>query len=406
MRILIVSWEYPPIVEGGLGRHVRKLSEQLVDQGVEVHVLTRGGREHAREEVRAGVVVHRVAEPPFPKGDLEAFVDWVETMNAHMSDAGRALCGRVAFDVLHGHDWLVAKACQALAREAGLPYLTTVHATEFGRHQGWVGKHPQSYIHRIETRMAKRADGVITCSHYMRGHVADVFGLDETRIDVIPNGIDPDDLVAVDDLAALRQRFAEPEERLVLLIGRLVYEKGFQVALDALPGVIERLGDVRFLVAGSGTHEAELKQQATTLGLMEHGTFLGWIGDDVLHSLYRIADLCVVPSLYEPFGIVALEAMASGVPCIVADTGGLREIVPNFEVGLRFRGGSARHLATMMETLLRDDELRDRLVTEASEHVLRYDWADVARQTRAVYRRLDGGERGTAAVDVVSKRLR
>ena len=411
VRVLIVSWEYPPIVEGGLGRHVRKLAENLVQQGTEVHVLTRGAREHAREEVRAGVVVHRVAEPPFPKGDLEAFVGWVERMNGHMEEAGRVLCERFAFDVLHGHDWLVAKACHALAREGGrdrIPYLTTIHATEFGRHQGWVGKHPQSYIHRIETRMAKRADGVICCSHYMRGHVADVFGLDEARVEVIPNGIDPDDLVAVDDLAALRARFAAPDERLVLLIGRLVYEKGFQVALDAMSRIrATRLGeDVRFLVAGSGTHEAELKRQAEALGLTEHGTFLGWIGDDVLHSLYRIADLCVVPSLYEPFGIVALEAMASGVPCIVADTGGLREVVPNFDVGLRFRGGSARHLATMMETLLSDDDLRDRLVTEASEHVLSFDWADVARQTRAVYDRLDGRERGSAAVDVVGERLR
>ncbi|MEA2178770.1 MAG: glycogen synthase [Solirubrobacteraceae bacterium] len=406
MRVLIVSWEYPPIVEGGLGRHVRKLAENLVTQDVEVHVLTRGAREHALEEERAGVHVHRVAEPPFPKGDLESFVGWVDDMNAHMQAAGAKLCERFAFDVLHGHDWLVAKACLALSRKTRLPYLTTIHATEYGRHQGWVGKHPQSYIHRIETRMAKRAVSVITCSHYMRGHVADVFGIDEARVDVIPNGIDPHDLVAVDDLVALRAEFAAPDERLVLLIGRLVYEKGFQVALDALPGVIERLGDVRFLVAGSGTHEAELRKQASKLGLMEHGTFLGWIGDDVLHSLYRIADLCVVPSLYEPFGIVALEAMASGVPCIVADTGGLREVVPNFEVGLRFRGGSARHLATMMETVLTDADLRDRLVTEASEHVLRFDWADVAAQTRDVYARLDRGERRAAAVDVVSQRLR
>ncbi len=388
MRILIVSWEYPPIVEGGLGRHVRKLSENLAAQGVEVHVLTRGARQHALEEVRAGVYVHRVAEPQFPKDDLEAFVDWVDDMNAHMRDAGRKLCARFGFDLLHGHDWLVAKACQSLARTAGLPYLTTIHATEYGRHQGWVGKHPQSYIHRVETRMAKRADGVITCSHYMRGHVADVFGIDETRVDVIPNGIDPEDLVAVDDLAALRAEFAAPDERLVLLIGRLVYEKGFQVALDALPGVIRRLGDVRFLVAGSGTHEAELERQAHRLGLMGHGTFLGWIGDDVLHSLYRIADLCVVPSLYEPFGIVALEAMASGVPCIVADTGGLREVVPNHDVGLRFRSRDPRSLARMMERVLTDAELRDRLVTEASEHVLNFDWGDVATQTRAVYARL------------------
>jgi glycogen(starch) synthase len=388
MRVLIVSWEYPPIVEGGLGRHVRKLAEGLVREDVEVHVLTRGAREHAVEETRAGVIVHRVEEPPFPKDDLESFVQWVDAMNTHMRAAGADLVARFGFDLIHGHDWLVAKACEALARKSGLPYLTTIHATEFGRHQGWVGKHPQSYIHRIESRMAKRADGVITCSHYMRGHVADVFGVDEARVTVIPNGIDPDDLVAVDDLAALRARFAAPDERLVLLIGRLVYEKGFQVALDALPGVIENLGDVRFLVAGSGTHELELKRQARKLGLDKHGTFLGWIGDDVLHSLYRIADLCVVPSLYEPFGIVALEAMASGVPCIVADTGGLREVVPNFDVGLRFRGGSSSHLATMMNTLLTDADLRDRLITEASEHVLRFDWADVARQTLGVYQEL------------------
>src|SRR5205085_11940793 len=133
-------------------------------------------------------------------------------------------------------------------------------------------------------------------------------------------------------------QFAAPHEKLVLLVGRLVYEKGFQLALDALPAVIAEVGNVRFLVAGSGTHESALTQQAQRLGLDEHGRFVGWIGDDVLHSLYRIADLTVVPSIYEPFGLVALEAMASGCPCLVADTGGLREVVPSDEtVGLRFR---------------------------------------------------------------------
>ena len=99
---------------------------------------------------------------------------------------------------------------------------------------------------------------------------------------------------------------------------------------------------MRFLVAGSGTHEQELRAQAAELGLDEHGTFLGWIGDDVLHTLYRIADLTVVPSIYEPFGLVALEAMASGCPCLVADTGGLREVVPHEDVGLRFRSRDPR----------------------------------------------------------------
>ena len=236
--------------------------------------------------------------------------------------------------------------------------------------------------------MARRAERVITCSHYMRGHVADVYDIDEQRVTVIPNGIDPADLQPVGDLEELRGRYAAPDQRLVLLVGRLVYEKGFQLALDAMPRVIRKVGAVRFLVAGSGTHEAELRKQARRLGLMRHGTFMGWIGDDVLHSLYRIADLCVVPSIYEPFGLVALEAMASGCPCIVADTGGLREVVPRADIGLRFRSRDPRSLAVMVERVLCNDALRDRLVAEASAHVLRFDWTDVAERTAQVYAEL------------------
>jgi glycogen(starch) synthase len=386
----MVSWEYPPIVEGGLARHVRKLSEQLVRDGHDVHVLTRGGGRLASEEDRHGVTVHRVREPDFPKDDLDAFIAWVDHMNDDMLAAGAELGG--GFDLVHSHDWLVAAAARRLARRRRVPWLVTVHATEYGRHQGWVDKHPQSHIHAVETRMVRAADGVITCSAYMRGHVRDVFGAD--RVTVIPNGIDPTDLQPVADLPRLRARFAEPEDKLILLVGRLVYEKGFHLALDALPGLIRRVGRVRFLVAGSGTAEAELKEQAERLGLMEHGTFIGWTGDDVLHSLYRIADLCLVPSLYEPFGLVALEAMASGCPTIVADTGGLREVVPaGRRVGLRFRARSTRSLERMAQQLLTSDELRERLVAEASEHVLRFDWADVARQTAAVYEELCAGRR-------------
>jgi glycogen synthase len=280
----------------------------------------------------------------------------------------------------------VASAGDHLAKRFRAPLVVTIHATEYGRHQGWIDKHPQSYIHGVERWMANRAERVITCSAYMREHVSDIYGLEECRVAVIPNGIDPSELVPVDDLDSLRARFADRDERLVLLVGRLVYEKGFQLALEALPGLIERVGNVRFIVAGSGTAEAELRQQAHDLGLDEHGTFLGWIGDDVLHSLYRIADLTVVPSIYEPFGLVALEAMASGCPCLVADTGGLREVVPNEDVGLRFRSRDPDSLATMAERLLTDDALQDRLVAEASEHVLTFDWADVARQVAGVYR--------------------
>jgi glycogen synthase len=386
LRVLILSWEYPPLIEGGLARHVRKLSENLVRQDVEVHVLTRGQEESPAEEEMDGVVVHRVREPRRPR-ELGEFVTWIEHMNADMLAAGVELGDRFSFDIVHGHDWLVAVAGDHLAKRFRCPFVVTIHATEYGRHQGWVDKHPQSHIHGVEKWMANRAERVVTCSAYMREHVADIYGLDEERVTVIPNGIDPSDLVPVDDLDALRLRFAQPDERLVLLVGRLVYEKGFQIALEALPGLIERLGNVRFLVAGSGTAEHELRDQARALGLDAHGTFLGWIGDDVLHSLYRIADLTVVPSIYEPFGLVALEAMASGCPCLVADTGGLREVVPSDEtVGLRFRSRDPSSLGAMAERVLSDAALRDRLVAEAQEHVLTFDWADVARQAARLYR--------------------
>jgi glycogen(starch) synthase len=388
-RVLILSWEYPPLIEGGLARHVRKLSEALVQRDTEVHVLTRGGEESPSEEVMAGVHVHRVMEPTRP-AELNEFVAWVERMNSDMLAAGVELGDRFDFDLVHGHDWLVANACDHLARRFDAPLVTTIHATEHGRHQGWVEKHPQAYIHGVERWITNRSDRVIACSTFMREQIVDVFGVPESSIEVIPNGIDPEDLQPQngDELRRLRAEFAEPDESLVLLVGRLVYEKGFQVALEALPEVIERLPNTRFVVAGSGTHEEELRRQAEELGLMSHGTFVGWIGDDVLHSLYAIADVCVVPSIYEPFGLVALEAMASSCPCIVADTGGLREVVPHDAVGLRFRARDPQSLAEMTIRVLDDAKLCRSLTAEAFEHLSRFDWGDVAERTEGIYEEL------------------
>jgi glycogen synthase len=391
MRVLLVSWEYPPVIEGGLGRHVRKLSEHLVADGVEMHVLTRGGGRRPASEERHGVFVHRVPEPPFPK-DVNAFVRWVQAMNTHLEALASELTDRFEFDLVHSHDWLVADAAAQTARRLERPWLVTLHATEYGRHQGWVQHHPQSHIHAAEKAMVQRADAVITCSRFMRIHAASIFGVAPDRVTVIPNGIDPLDLgPAQGDLRELRARFAAPEDHLVLLVGRLVHEKGFHLALDALAPVVKRLGNVRFVVAGTGMAEADLKRQARRLGLGRHGTFLGWVGDDMLHSLYRVSDLCIVPSLYEPFGLVALEAMASGCLCIVADTGGLREVVPaDGTAGLRFPSADSGALGALLDRVLADDAARARTVAAAREHVLRFDWAEVARRTGELYRAMVG----------------
>lgn len=383
-RILTLSWEYPPVVEGGLARHVHKLSEALVRAGDHVDVLTRGlTTVPPAPERRGGVHVHRSAEPPRP-ADVTRFVRWIGAMNRTWAREGAAL-PRPA--VVHGHDWLVGRAAARLADHHDVPFVLTVHATEHGRHQGWVRRRPQRTIHELERWTARRADRVIVCSRFMADHVQEVFGV---TAEVIPNGLDPADLAPVADLPALRARFADPGDHLVLLAGRLMYEKGFQDALDALATVARRVPRVRYVVAGTGPHGAELERQAAALGLADRGTFLGWADDPVLHGLYRVADVCVVPSRYEPFGLVPLEAMASGCPVIAADVGGLREVVPNDLVGLRFAATDAVALARMVEWALTNPALRFRMREEALAHVARFDWADVARRTQAVHEAVSG----------------
>jgi len=382
-RVLAVSWEYPPVVQGGLARHVARLSSHLAAEGSEVRVLTRGGGRFAStREAPPGVVVDRVSMPDFPMHDLDGFLAWVDRLNDELWTAGAEID---EVDVVHSHDWLVAEAASRLAAARGVPWVVTAHATEHGRHQGRVGRHPQSRIHAAERRMVRCADAVICCSDFMRRHLAGVFGLAAREIHVIPNGVDAAG-PPPEDPGALRARFAEPGERLVLLAGRLVYEKGFHVALDALARLRAGGMDVRYVLAGDGPARAELEAQARRLGLLEHGTFLGWADEETVDGLYGVSDVCLVPSVYEPFGLVALEAMAAGCPVVVAATGGLRELVPAGDaVGLRFRPQDPRSLARAAERVLEDDALRARLTEAGRHHAAAYDWAEVARRTAGVY---------------------
>jgi glycogen synthase len=385
--VLIVSWEYPPIVEGGLARHVGKLSRGLVDAGVDVHVLTRGHPVMAGGDDAAGVRVHRTPASPWP-ADPDRFVAWVGRMNRGLLAAGTELAERFDFDLIHGHDWLVADAVEGLADRLERPLVMTIHATEYGRHQGWiVGQQPQTRIHEAERRIVGRADRVIACSEFMAGHIADVLSADESRISVIPNGVDPADLAApeAEPLRRLRRRFAGPDQPLVLMVGRLVYEKGFQVGLDALSRLIRRRPGLRFVIAGAGIYEAELRAQASRLGLDRHGRFVGWVGDDLLGSLYGVADVCLVPSIYEPAGLVALEAMTCGCPCVVADTGGLRETVSHAGTGLRFAPRDPGSVASMVDLVLRDRQLREALISAGRDHAARFDWASAAAATATTY---------------------
>ena len=390
-RVLILSWEYPPLIEGGLARHVRKLSESLAELGTEVHVLTRGGEESPAEEVVAGVHIHRVREPRRPR-DLGEFVAWVERMNSDMLAAGVELGDRFEFDLVHGHDWLVATACDHLARRFAAPLVTTIHATEHGRHQGWVDKHPQSYIHGVERWITNRSDRVIACSYYMREQIADIFGVEDERVERDPQRNRPRGPAAPGRrraASACAPSSRRPDEKLVLLIGRLVYEKGFQIALEAMPELIERVPGTRFLVAGLGHARGRASAPGRgRSGCWSTGPSSAGSATTSCTRSTRSPTSASCPRSTSPSASSRSRRWPRAAPASSPTPAACARSCPTTRSGCASAARDPESLAEVAERVLADDELGRRLVAEAHEHVRRFDWLDVAERTAAVYSEL------------------
>jgi len=387
MRILMLSWEFPPRLVGGLGRHVDALTRALVAAGHEVHVISRSHPDAPASEQRGGLHVTRVDASP-PAVPFDDLVPWVLAFNTAVLAAAARSVGEHRFDVVHAHDWLVASAGVELARAFGLPLVGTVHATEYGRHQGHLPGPMNRLIHSIEGWFVEHSDRTIVCSTYMHEQVRTLFGAPEGRVDVIPNGVEVDALTPPpEEVIALRRSLADDATRLVLFAGRLEYEKGVQTVLHALERLVSRVGAVRFLVAGVGTYSDELRRLVDELGLGHRVMFTGFLEERELRLHYAAADVAVAPSIYEPFGLVATEAMACGTPVVASDTGGLREIVAR-GTGLTFPPQDAEQLADRIAEVLDDPVLAQGLVARGKERIRAlYDWRDVATRTVTSYLR-------------------
>jgi glycogen synthase len=385
LSVALLSWEYPPVVVGGLSRHVFDLSRHLALQGHEVTVYTRGQSGAPAEEVDGRVRVSRVDGYPPPLA-IEDLVPWTLAFNIGLIHRAMGEVSARPPDVLHAHDWLVTYAATVLKDLCSLPLVTTVHATEHGRHGGHLPGPTQRFIHRVERWLVSEADRVITCSAFMRDEVVTALGADEARLDLIPNQVD---LTPYSPPAPSLRPALWPEGRpLILFAGRLEYEKGVQTVLDAFPEIERRVPGVGLLVAGDGTYRSSLQVRAERLGLDGQVRFEGFVDESRLRSLYRTSDLAIVPSLYEPFGLVTLEAMASGTPVVVADAGGLRETVEHGVSGLRFAPGDAPGLARAVTRVLRDPTLAARLAREARSALqARSSWSGAAARTADSYRR-------------------
>jgi glycosyltransferase involved in cell wall biosynthesis len=283
----------------------------------------------------------------------------------------------------------VAFAAKTLKNTFGIPLVCTLHATESGRNWG-IHNDIQRYISGVEWWLSYESWRVIVNSNYMMNEAKSVFNLPEDKLRVIPNGVNLNKFDGFERDYEFRRRFAMDNEKIVFFVGRLVNEKGAQILIDAVPKVLQYYYDTKFIIAGRGPQMDHLKWMVSSRNVSHKVYFTGYIGDEDLLKLYKCADIAVFPSLYEPFGIVALEGMVANIPVVVSDTGGLGEIVHHGIDGMKAYTGNANSLGDCILELLFNTEKAEDMSRKALEKVRRiYNWDIISEQTMQVYREIE-----------------
>lgn len=385
MRVLMLSWDFPPRGTGGIAAQVSGLSAALAAAGHDVVVLTVADRPaELGAKPPPGVRVLRtlVDLPWLPPVEV---VTRIASANHTVTKLGSRFIGDLAGwepDVVHGHDWQLGWAADSLAARYDVPFVLTMHGTERVRHGGQLPLGHPTDINSIEWWLAFQADRMIAPTRFIVEQLVIGFELDVEHIAHIPNGIDPSLWrPARPVIAPQRQR-----DPLVVSWGRVQYEKGFQVLARAIHALRSRVPDVHGVIAGRGSYLPELQTQIDVEGVSDLIELPGFVADGDLRHLVHRAGCVVIPSLYEPFGIVALEALAAGAPLIVARTGGLAELIVGTNAGVTFEPGNPDDLADAIEQVLMNNELATILVANARDLVeQKYAWGAIARATADVY---------------------
>ncbi len=411
------GWEFPPYVSGGLGVACEGLVKGLLELSTEiVLVLPRPARSstpalrildagiaarasaterpRTRRERRVLLKLRRVRTLLRPYLTEETYEEEIETLTAPDTEApapviygpdlhaevlrfaeeAAHIAARESFDVIHAHDWMTFMAGMRAKRATGKPLVLHVHATEFDRSGGENG-----FVTAIERAGAAAADRVVAVSSYTADVLASRYGVPREKLRVVHNAIDLRE-------PAARWTVAETDP-LVLFAGRITWQKGPDYFVDAAERVSAEMPDVKFAVAGSGDRMQAMMQRVAARGLEERFLFTGFLPPDELDRLYARADVYVMPSVSEPFGLTALEALQHGTPVIVSRSAGVSEVVKNV---LRVRFGDVEDLASKILSVLLFPPLRHALSLRGRADVERLSWRESAWRCLTVYRELVG----------------
>ncbi len=345
----MLGWEFPPYFAGGVGTVCYELTRGLAKRGVEItYLMPHGPSDLARTHVRLlaadkevelrGITELRVRSLLSPYASREGYArahgallrgeatpgglygaDLLGEMR-RFADAAQEIARREQFDIIHAHDWTTIPAALAIKAASGKPLILHVHITEFDKTGG---EHADPEVYALEHEGFHRADALIAVSNYVKQRLVERYYVPPEKIRVIHNAVDGS---PQRELGSARERIG-PGERIVLFLGRVTLQKGPDYFLEAAAKVAPLMPDVRFIVAGTGDMLARMIERAAALGIANRVIFTGFVSREEAERLYAMADLFVMPSVSEPFGIVPLEAMRHGTPVIISKQSGVSEVV-------------------------------------------------------------------------------
>jgi glycosyltransferase involved in cell wall biosynthesis len=411
MRIGFFVWEYPPRLVGGLGTYAEYITHEFVELGHDVTVFTLNSGDLNTREILKGVEVHRplIADasnvfPMFVTEDLRRWGTNIRFFNDifiyNVLSATKFINGLIRkqgykFDIVCVHDWLSSIAGLIIKNETKIPVVFHVHSTEWGRSGG----QGSEVVSHLESATAQAADRIITVSHAMKDDLTR-HGWPQQKISVVWNGVDPARYnpknCKLEDVKKIREKYGIPDDwKMLLFLGRLTWVKGVKNLIQAMPTVLRDYPQTKLVILGKGEEEKDIEETAARLGIKNNVICrFDFVPEQerILH--YAAADLCVFPSVYEPFGIVSLEAMAMEKPVVVGAHGvvGFREQVVSSgpdQNGIHINGEDPADIAWGIKETLKDPQRAKTWGENGRKRVLQYfTWEKTAEQTLEIYETL------------------
>jgi glycosyltransferase involved in cell wall biosynthesis len=429
MKAFMLGWEFPPFISGGLGTACYGLTKAMGQLGMDiafvlpkartgdstgpVKVMSAEGSVEIKEVNEfENVSFHEIASPLRPytdSGTQQAYsrqlgsyrqssTRYVRSWHSKSTDIGENYPNDMAaqvhryatkvmeiatvedFDIIHAHDWMTYPAGIALAKSSGKPLIVHVHSTEFDRS----GEHVNQGIYDIERQGMHSADKVVTVSNYTRNIIIGRYGVAPEKVDVVYNGVEHD----TQGDTGLSYLLPEKTDKIVLFLGRITMQKGPEYFLAAAKKVLEKMDDVKFIMAGDGDMTHRMVEYAAYLGIGRKVLFTRFLRGPDVGRAYQMADLYVMPSVSEPFGLTPLEALKHNVPVLISKQSGIAEVLTH---AIKVDFWDIDQMANKIAAVLKFPVLRRTLGDGGHSEVYKFRWEDAAAKIMGIYEKILNG---------------